>query len=114
MLEVKLDHPNFLLFSFKIQAFYKNISWNNFRHELDLVSRQMMPPLNRNMENDKVNNLIKNFNNAFREMQRNHTQQIKIKDEKPPISGRERHFLKTLKKIVHRSGNRISREDSIL
>lgn len=80
-----------------------------------------MPPINRNLSNGQIDDVIEDFNCELLRIHNNHSQKIALNIHKPPFSDKVQNFLKVkhrwqkeLKKIYHRTGNRISPEYTIL
>lgn len=120
-LDLKLDHLNIDLTPPQFFISYKNTNWHNFRQDIDVISRQIMPSINRNLTNDEIDTTLNGFKSHFSNIHEIHSEKFKIEDRSLPYSDKIKKILqikhqwqRNLKKIFHRSGNRTSREYSIL
>lgn len=100
---------------------YRDTNWNSFQCDTNQEMERLMPSTRRNLSNQKIDNLISEFNNTISTLHTNHSTSIEILDSKFPLSGRTRNLYKMkhqwqkeLKKIFHKCGNRLSREYAIL
>lgn len=120
-LSLQLGQANLILRQPRNFRSYKNINWNNFRHEMEIASNRIMPPTNRNLVNEEIDIFLQQFNTTFAEIHNTHSEQVPLLDKKMPLPSNIKHLFnishgwqKELKKIYHRTGNRLSREYSIL
>lgn len=100
---------------------YKNTRWDVFRNDLDTLSDNKMPPSNRNLSNHELDLLIEELTSLITATHDVHSQKIEIIDKKLPLPVNIENLFKTshgwqkdLKKIFHRTGNRVSWEYKIL
>lgn len=120
-LKLDLGFFDFVLRSPQTYTSYKNTNWNNFRKDLELVSNRMMPPTNISLKNQEIDRLIDDLNIQINVVHKRHSEQIELYDKKKPLPENLKNLYKInsrwqaeLKKIFHRTGNRISQEYSIL
>ncbi|XP_058976123.1 uncharacterized protein LOC101890983 isoform X1 [Musca domestica] len=114
-LDLKLDHLNIDLTPPQFFISYKNTNWHNFRQDIDVISRQIMPSINRNLTNDEIDTTLNGFKSHFSNIHEIHSEKFKIEDRSLPYSDKIKKILqikhqwqRNLKKIFHRSGNRTS------
>lgn len=122
-IKLKLDLGcfEFILRSPQMYTSYKNTNWNNFQNDLDRATKRMMPPSNRNLNNNELEQLIEDLNSQINANHDEHSEQIALYDKKKSLPDNLKNLYKInyrwqkdLKKIFHRTGNRISRDYSIL
>lgn len=120
-MELKFDSAELILQSPRLLTSYKNTNWPQFRRDLEIASLSMMPPENRNIQNEELDDLINEFNSNLNSIHSAHSEKIELKANKVPLSENVKKMFKTkyrwqkeLKKIFHRTGNRLSAEYNIL
>lgn len=85
-LELKLKWSGIILKNTRTFTSYKNTNWNNFRRDMDIASQQLMPPTNRNLEDNEIDSMIRDFNNTFTSIHDLHTQKLELKGEFPLLN----------------------------
>lgn len=120
-LKLDLGSFEFALRSPQMYTSYKNTNWNHFRSDLDTATNNMMPPTNRNLKNNEIDQLIEDLKEQIAATHNVHSEQIVVYDNKKPLPENIKNLFKInylwqkdLKKIFHRTGNRVSREYSAL
>lgn len=121
VLELENDSAGLLLRSPQVITSYKNTDWNAFSRDLEAASISILPPNNCNLNNDELDVLIETFDEKLTLIHDNHSSKLEINDRKHPYPDNIKKFLKVkyawqkkLKKIYHRTGNKISSEYKIL
>lgn len=120
-LELHVEDSAFLLNHPRFFTSYRNTDWNRFRRDMEVASFCLMPAEYRNLRNEEVDTIINEFTQIFNSTVTCHSERIEIKNNKSPLPEnikkcfRVKHqWQRNLKKMYHRSGNRLSREYSIL
>lgn len=120
-LELRLSSFSLTLRNPRHFTSYKNTNWSHFRHDMEAATLCIMPPVNRNLSNNEVDSLIDELNAAFSSVHEAHSEKFEISKQKRPLSAHIKRLYKIkycwqkeLKKIYHRTGNRLSREYNIL
>lgn len=120
-LKLNLGCFDFILRCPQIYTSYKNTNWDNFQNDLGTASNLIMPPSNINLKNNEIDQHIDALNNLINATHNSHAEQVEIYDKKKPLSENieklykiDYRWQKDLKKIFHRTGNRISWDYSII
>ncbi|XP_058983356.1 uncharacterized protein LOC101889084 isoform X4 [Musca domestica] len=100
---------------------FKNTNWSHFKRDLDAASSDLLPPINRNLSNPEIDNIVDKFSQTLANMADRHSTKIELKNGNWPLPENIKLFLsqkhrwqKQLKRIYHRNGNRTSPEYNIL
>lgn len=119
-IDLQLDHFDFVLRCPRYFTSFKKTNWDNFRNDLDISTISIMPPEDRNLQNTDIDQLITEFTAIVNTVTNSHSEEIEVK-RKVYISAKIKKFFhikhrwqKALKKIYHRTGNRLSSEYNIL
>ncbi|XP_075162896.1 uncharacterized protein LOC142235529 [Haematobia irritans] len=93
-LKLKLEGVNILNNVPATFTSYTNTNWNNFRHDVDSATHQLMPHGHRNMENDEIDDLLSNLKSAVSQVHSIHSQRILIENGKCPLSEKAKKLFK--------------------
>uniref|UniRef100_A0A1I8Q7G5 Endonuclease/exonuclease/phosphatase domain-containing protein n=1 Tax=Stomoxys calcitrans TaxID=35570 RepID=A0A1I8Q7G5_STOCA len=120
-MELSLISSEILTKSPRTYTSYKNTNWHNFRNDIDVSTLNIMPPINRNLETNEIDDFIAKFNNVVISVHDAHSRRIPLRQDHFPLSEKVKKFFKIkhnwqkdLKKIFHRTGHRQSQEYIIL
>ena len=121
VLDLENDAASLLLRSPLVITSYKNTNWNAFSRDLEAASIAILPPNNCNLKNDDLDVRINTFIDTLTLIHDNHSNKLELNDRKCPYPENIKKFFKVkyawqknLKKIYHRTGNKISSEYKIL
>lgn len=119
--DLKLDSFDFVIRSPRTFTSFENTNWDHFRRDLEIFTSIIMPPDNINLRNIEIDQLIEEFTSLVNRASNLHSKKIELKENKIYISDKIKNFFqikhrwqKELKKIFHRTGNRLSPEYNIL
>ena len=120
-LELRLVSCELILQIPRCYTSYKNTNWTLFQRAMEDASFSLLPSENRNIQNHEIDRLLNEFNSNLITVHNNHSEKIELKNNKLPLSENIAKFFKVkhrwqkeLKKIYHRTGNRLSQEYNIL
>lgn len=120
-LELHMNSLNLILRTPRILTSYKNTNWDNFRRHLESASIDILPPANKNLINNEIDSCINDFNTTFTSLHDIHSERYEARGQKSPLPDNIKKFYKIkhiwqkeLKKIFHRTGNRLSSEYNLL
>ena len=120
-IELQLNNFDFIYNCPRSFSSFKNTNWENFRRDLEISTRGILPPENKNLQNIEIDHFITEFSLIVKSVTNMHSEKIEIKNGKIYISEKIKNFFrvkyswqKHLKKIYHRTGNRLSVEYNIL
>lgn len=120
-LELKLEYVEFAIRSPRLFTSYKNTNWSIFRSDLDAAIHLIMPSVTENLQNYEIDQLINDFIEILTSIQTMHSEKIEFKIHNiPPPEKIKKLFKiqdswqKELKKMYHRTGNRIGLPYKIL
>lgn len=120
-IQLEIDSTDLVLRSPRLYTSYKNTNWDNFSLDLDDALLRLMPSINRNLQNFEIDELLNIFIAKLATVHDTHSEKIERNPHKPPLSESIKKFYKikhcwqkNLKKIYHRTGNRLSSEYNIL
>lgn len=120
-LELKLEPGHITLKTPRCFTSYKNTNWPQFRRDLEISSLSITPSENVNLQNYEIDVLINEFNSNLTYIHNAHSEKIEQTYSKIPISENIKKIFKTkyrwqrdLKKIFHRTGNRLSPEYNLI
>lgn len=120
-LSLRIDHPELILRTPRTYISYKDTNWPNFIQDMDSASRRIMPISSFNLEDNEIDEMIDQFKTSFNCIHNAHTRQILTQGDKFPLSEKTKKLYKIkhswqkeLKKIFHRTGNRLSSEYNVL
>lgn len=120
-IELQLENFDFVLRCPTFITSFKNTNWDDFSRDLELSTYSIMPDKNRNLHNVEIDQLIKEFTATVKSVTDTHSEKIERKNNNIFISEKIKKFFHTkhrwqkqLKKIYHRTGNRLSMEYNVL
>ena len=120
-IELQLNNFDFIYNCPRSFSSFKNTNWENFRRNLEISTLGILPPENKNLQNIEIDHFITEFSLIVKSVTNMHSEKIEIKNGKIYISEKIKKFFrvkyswqKHLKKIYHRTGNRLSVEYNIL
>ncbi|XP_075163694.1 uncharacterized protein LOC142236317 [Haematobia irritans] len=94
-LVLKLEETDLVTSSLPSFFSFKNTNWTNFSRDLEESSVCLMPPVNRNLQNDEIDTLIANFTTTFNTFASDHSVRVEVKNHKAPISDKIKKFFRT-------------------
>mgnify|MGYP006390773489 FL=1 len=120
-LQLQLNSSELVLRSPRLFTSYKNTNWDHFKQDMGFSSLSIMPPVDRNLQNYEIDQILNEFVAIFNSVHNAHSEKIVLKCGKVPISENIKKYFaikhrwqKELKKMYHRTGNRLSIEYNLL